>query len=603
MLKNKILASSLASLLMAATLLFTSCVPENVSPDADLPKGAIRLVAPGYQSPNGSKLGVDEVGKDVFFAAGDLLWVNGVQCPISVNENGVAYFVRPEGVEYPLRIVYPYGIVDNNAPTNSDNIPITLPAEYTYATVQDGPGAGRQNVPAPLCAKIVGTGEGQIPDSAFFKHITAAITVAVKNASSIPIYIKNLEVKNATTTGCLCAQLTVNVQNPQVTRKTDDINATTDKYKIEMTFLPQGACRVDAGSVGYIQIPILPLQSMGRDKDQLDFVLKASPASDDLIPFEMYYQRTQNGTTGFTIARSQLAYVPIELDPNDRSDVENGVCERAKLHYKIDGVFSISGTEKVYFSRGNLKYKIGSDATSNASWKFFPDQDSSHALTEPASSSKMYLKNTYQNHPGIDGWVDLFLFGANGNSIQPQKLPHAVSSVPSSPISPSDNDWGCRVGDGQWFTLSEDQWSYLLGTRTMFAPNGTLNEGRFAVAIRRDDQGNDRYVLVIFPDKYWVQTSQVESVASEEVIDDAKYAKLQAAGVAILPATGKITNGSGRDRNYIIWNGLSTFYYWTSDYKQLKQSSNAYQFGNGEIFSSAVRLVRNAAHSNNQSNN
>lgn len=602
MLKIKYIVPVLALALSAvAALFFAACQPEDLN--SDLPKGAIRLVAPGYQSPNGSKLGVDEVGKDVFFAAGDLLWVNGVQCPISVNENGVAYFVRPEGVEYPLRIVYPYGIVDNNAPTNSDNIPITLPAEYTYATVQDGPGAGRQNVPAPLCAKIVGTGEGQIPNSAFFKHITAAITVAVKNASSIPIYIKNLEVKNATTTGCLCAQLTVNVQNPQVTRKTDDINATTDKYKIEMTFLPQGACRVDAGSVGYIQIPILPLQSTGRDKDQLDFVLKASPASDDLIPFEMYYQRTQNGTTGFTIARSQLAYVPIELDPNDRSDVEDGVCNRAKLHYKIDGVFSISETEKVYFSRGNLKYKIGSAATSNASWKFFPDQDSSLALTQSSSASTTYPTSTV-DHSGIDGWVDLFLFGANGNSIAPQTLPYAASStsIPSAPLN--NNDWGCRVGDGQWFTLSETEWGYLLGTRDMFAPLGTENGGRFAVAIRRDDQNKDRYVLVIFPDKYWVQTSQVESVASNEVINDVKYAKLQAAGVAILPATGQITKVTNPPaRRGSLWNGLSTFYYWTSNNKQLKQSSNAYQFGNGGIFSSAVRLVRNAAHSNNQSNN
>lgn len=602
MLKIKYIVPVLALALSAvAALFFAACQPEDLN--SDLPKGAIRLVAPGYQSPNGSKLGVDEVGKDVFFAAGDLLWVNGVQCPISVNENGVAYFVRPEGVEYPLRIVYPYGIVNEGAPTNSDNIPITLPAEYTYATVQEGPGAGRQNVPAPLCAKIVGTGEGQIPNSAFFKHITAAITVAVKNASSIPIYIKNLEVKNATTKGCLCAQLTVNVQNPQVTRKTDDINTTTDKHMIEMTF-PQGACRVDAGSVGYIQIPILPLQSTGLDKDRLDFVLKASPASDDLIPFEMYYQRTQNGTTGFTIAMSQLAYVPIELDPNDRSDVENGVFNSAKLHYKIDGVFSISETEKVYFSRGNLKYKIGSDATSNASWEFFPDQDASLALTQSSSVNTTYPTSN-EDHPGINGWVDLFLFGANGNSIEPQKLPYAVSSVPSSPISPSDNDWGCRVGDGQWFTLSETQWGYLLGERTMFAPNGTLNGGRFAVAIRRDDQGKDRYVLVIFPDKYWVQTSQIVSVASNEVIDDAKYAKLQAAGVAILPATGQITKVTTgpTNRRGSLWSGLSTFYYWTSNYKQLKQSSNAYQFGNGGIFSSAVRLVRNAAHSNNQSNN
>lgn len=597
MLKNKILASSLASFLMAATLLFTSCVPENVSPDADLPKGAIRLVAPGYQSPNGSKLGVDEVGKDVFFAAGDLLWVNGVQCPISVNENGVAYFVRPEGVEYPLRIVYPYGIVKECDPTNSDNITIILPYEYTYATVQEGPGAGRQNVPAPLCAKIDGTGEGQIPDSAFFEHITAAITVAVKNASSIPIYIKSLKVNNKTS-GLLCGELTVDVSNPQVEWSQDEINRETDKNEIEMSF-PQGACRVDAGSVGYIQIPIRPLQSVGGRKMKLDFDLKASPASDDLIPFEMYYQRTQNGTTGITIARSQLAYVPIELDPNDRSDVENGVFNSAKLHYKIDGVFSISDTGKVYFSRGNLKYKIGSDATSNASWKFFPNQDSSLALKEGSSASTTYSSSTL-DHPGIDGWVDLFLFGANGNSIQPQKLPYAASStsIPSAPLN--NNDWGCRVGDGQWFTLSETQWSYLLGTRTMFAPEGTLNGGRFAVANR-----GGRFVLVIFPDKYWVQTSQIVSVASNEVIDDAKYAKLQAAGVAILPATGQITKVTSgpASRRGSLWSGLSTFYYWTSDYKQLKQSSNAYQFGNGDIFSSAVRLVRNAAHSNNQSNN
>ena len=251
MLKIKYIVPVLALALSAvAALFFAACQPEDLN--SDLPKGAIRLVAPGYQSPNGSKLGVDEEGKNVFFAEGDLLWVNGVQCTISVNENGVAYFVRPESVGYPLRIVYPYGIVDNTA-TNSDNIPITLPAEYTYATVQDGPGAGRQNVPAPLCAKIVGTGEGQKPNSAFFEHITAAITVAIENKTGAPMELEKIVVESDYF--YLHGSNTINVEDPAMNGVEGNLNTGSDVLSV--TFSPECICRIENNDRAYIQIPIL----------------------------------------------------------------------------------------------------------------------------------------------------------------------------------------------------------------------------------------------------------------------------------------------------------------------------------------------------------
>ncbi len=561
MLKIKYIVPVLALALSAvAALFFAACQPEDLN--SDLPKGAIRLVAPGYQSPNGSKLGVDEEGKNVFFAEGDLLWVNGVQCTISVNENGVAYFVRPESVGYPLRIVYPYGIVDEGA-TNSDNIPITLPAEYTYATVQDGPGAGRQNVPAPLCAKIVGTGEGQKPNSAFFKHITAAITVAIENKTGAPMELEKIVVKSDYFH--LHGSNTINVENPAMNGVEDNLN-NTGSDALSVSFSPECICRIENNDRAYIQIPILaqynPVNS--NQKAKLTIGVLAKNMLPGVIANKFYFEKTQG--TAFNILQGQLAYAPAYFDINMPDDDDN-------YGLLVDGTYTIGYDNgkplKVYLAKGNLQYAAGTvnnstntnyntantlgnpNPTDAGNWSFMSSQ---HLKIENFTHNQNQItrerscSNVYGN-----GFISQFLYGSTGNNYNniytchPIATPFALRQLtghPQNDLSRTDNtDWGVRIG-GKWFTLSSEQWRTLIG-RTLVNKGDRTCQDRNATV--QNQPG-----LILYPDKYGkaiVLSDQFNYPFSADASggvdyawlpDDNKWIQMENAGVAFLPYAGYI---------------------------------------------------------------
>ncbi len=559
MLKIKYIVPVLALALSAvAALFFAACQPEDLN--SDLPKGAIRLVAPGYQSPDGSKLGVDEEGKNVFFAVGDLLWVNGVQCPISVNENGVAYFVRPESVGYPLRIVYPYGIVDNNAPTNSDNIPITLPAEYTYATVQDGPGRGRQNVPAPLCAKIVGTGEGQKPNSAFFKHITAAITVAIENKTGAPMELEKIVVKSDYF--YLHGSNTINVEDPAMNGVEGNLN-NTGSDALSVSFSPECICRIENNDRAYIQIPILaqynPVNS--NHKAKLTIGVLAQNKLPGVIANKFYFEKTQG--TAFNILQGQLAYAPAYFDINMPDDDPN-------YGLLVDGTYTIGRDAndkplKVYLAKGNLQYAAGTvnnstntnyntantlgnpDPTDAGNWSFMSSQ---HLKIENFTHNQNQItrerscSNVYGN-----GFISQFLYGSTGNNYNniytchPIATPFALRQLtghPQNDLFRSNNtDWGVRIGE-KWFTLSSAQWTTLIG-RTLVNKAGRTCQDRGATA-------SGQTGLILYPDKYGVTTNLLakfglpftDGTATENGQEVSFTYQMENAGVAFLPHAGYI---------------------------------------------------------------
>lgn len=556
MLKNKTLASSLASLLMAATLLFTSCVPENASPDADLPEGAVLLNAPDYKAVNSSKLGVDTDGKDLFFAEGDVLWVNGFSCPISVNASGQAYFLRPDRADFPLRIVYPYSIVD---PTytydNTDNIPITLPAEYTYATVQSGPGARRQSVPAPLCAKITSAAEASASSEAFFHHIASAITVAIRNKTGAPMELEKIAIQGTQfllNTSTDSAPL--DVASAEADIYGGSFSPSSAMYKTVLNF-PDGACRVENGQVAYVQIPVL--QQFRSDADDLKTQLKIGVLAKNKLPnviANKFYFEKEQPSANFQIKKGQLAYAPADFDIDMESTNPN-------YGLLVDGTYTI-GTDasgkklKVYFAQGNLVYATGTPGPDNTyddnKWSFAPYQYTTHESTT--------VGNDGYNRHSITGYTTLFLYSATGHDLDvatshhPQYGPGGISSGHYADDLSRDNetDWGVRMGD-KWFTLSEAQWRYVIDHNQ----NNQPSVGKY----------NNIRGVHIYPDKYgeigaFVGTpfkgNRISSMANNESLDD--WTKLGNAGVLFLPCAGILEFGStGR---YVLRTAYAS--YWTS---------------------------------------
>ena len=203
----------------------------------------------------------------------------------------------------------------------------------------------------------------------------------------------------------------------------------------------------------------------------------------------------------------------------------------------LPGVFSVSPTKTVHFSKGNLQYKA-----SNNSWRFANKQ---YAVigNNPGNTT-----SPYDNRSTQSAWIDLFGWGTGDN-------PSKAES--SSSYYSTYTEWGEQFDtENGWFTLSYDEWSYLLGGRydgyytfgVSFA-KGTVN-GVGGLILLPDDWNTSYYALTS-------TNSTNASYSSNEITLSDWTTSLEAHGAVFLPATGY--------RNYSCYvNGSDYGNYWTS---------------------------------------
>ena len=236
----------------------------------------------------------------------------------------------------------------------------------------------------------------------------------------------------------------------------------------------------------------------------------------------------------------------------------------------LSGVFSVSSTKKVYFSKGNLRY-------ASSKWSFFNNQ---------------YDYYTSYNADAWDkfGWsTSKTTYGMN-------------TSTSSSTYSGDFADWGnnselqSALGTG-WRTLTSEEWSYLFNTRSASTVGGTSN-GRYAKARVNNVQG-----VILFPDTYTPPAGVTDPTGVNTTGNTgwngnsytvADWTKMESAGCVFLPAAGYRTSSS------VSFDGTIGFYWSATSYG----SNNAYDvnFNSGDLnpanenttryYGFSVRLVR-----------
>ena len=179
----------------------------------------------------------------------------------------------------------------------------------------------------------------------------------------------------------------------------------------------------------------------------------------------------------------------------------------------INGKFSVSDGKQVYFSKGNLRY-------ASSKWSFFDNQ------------------YDYYNSYSADAWDH---FGWSTSATDYGKN----TSTTRSDYSGDFVDWGATMGTG-WRTLTSDEWTYLLKTRSASTVGGTEN-GRYAKAKVNDVKG-----VILFPDTY-THPDGVTAPTGVNATDAtgwngnsytaADWTKMETAGCVFLPAAG-YRNGS-----------------------------------------------------------
>lgn len=203
----------------------------------------------------------------------------------------------------------------------------------------------------------------------------------------------------------------------------------------------------------------------------------------------------------------------------------------------INGLFSVSPTKRVYFSKGNLQY----DGTN---WKFAENQ------WEVLGANGTGATGTATNYP-----MDFFTWG-NIDSPTYNGTTYYTENADLSGIT----DWGSRMGSG-WYTLSKDEWLYLFGMES----NKTDKSGhaRYRKYFRATVNGLPG--IVVLPD----DLSGISDIPAESSRGTAStfsgktyttdaWSAMESAGCVFLPTAGfRKTDASV---SHVGWSG----FYWES---------------------------------------
>ena len=201
----------------------------------------------------------------------------------------------------------------------------------------------------------------------------------------------------------------------------------------------------------------------------------------------------------------------------------------------INGLFSVSATQQVWFSQGNLQYKASTNT-----WRFANNQ------WDYVGEANSNISSSYSD------WIDLFGWGTSGwNCGNIYYHPWDSNNSDGSLYGPPGNynltgsyansDWGHynAISNGsnqthQWRTLTQSEWNYVFNQRN------TTSGKRYAKA-----QVNGVNGIILLPDdwntSYYSLNNYNDNGASfsSNVISSSNWSNsLETHGVVFLPAAG-----------------------------------------------------------------
>ena len=255
---------------------------------------------------------------------------------------------------------------------------------------------------------------------------------------------------------------------------------------------------------------------------------------------------------------------------------------------KIDGigVFSVSDSNQVTFSKGNLQY-----TQSTNTWSFAENQwdyiGTDNVIGGSVSSDPKYGDSKYGD--ALADKVDLFGWSTSATNFG------VSTSTDYDDYYGSFVDWGTnKIGNdapNTWRTLTYEEWSYLRFNRT------NAND---LVGVAQVNGVNG---LILLPDSWicpagvtfksgFYSNYGVDYYAAYQTFTAAEWSKLESAGAVFLPAAG-YRYGSIVD--YVQDSG----YYWSATednsydaYALLFYSDEAYMDYGDRYYGLSVRLVK-----------
>ena len=283
-------------------------------------------------------------------------------------------------------------------------------------------------------------------------------------------------------------------------------------------------------------------------KQEAFFELTLNDLLSDTL-YYYYYELFPNGGSAYQTNQktfhTQVFDMPEPPEPPTPQDtVPEGI---------INGLFSVSRTQKVYFSQGNLQYQASTNT-----WRFAENQwdyvgDGVHGTVEEngVKCNNELISSTY------DGWIDLFGWGTSGYNhgavcYQPWSsttnyvdyCAYGYTTYPNMynlDDQTGQADWGVNAisnggnSPGIWRTLTHDELDFLIYTR-----DEELNLVYTFIKAQVDGING----IIIFPDDWDASYYSFNNVNPDadfdsNIINATQWDTLKQYGVVFLPAAGR----------------------------------------------------------------
>ncbi len=435
----------------------------------------------------------------------DLIRVNNQTCTTSAALGSSAQITDVvESNHY--RAIYPADIVGDVDISSSSTIAVTLPHEQIYEVDS----RGDQKVKVPM-------GAYSSSQSLTFHNLCPLIKVVVSNRMNDDFGLSRITVTAATAyLSGLCSASVTGSPNDHI----GSMVTSSASHDVSLVFTDGNRPTIGRGDRDtYVYYIVAP--EFGGDEGE-DVTITIYSTTGQYATFEKHVSLRHN----------RMAEVSLTVEAWDGQDPIDPPSGDGVL----PGAFSVSATQQVHFSQGNLQY----NASTNT-WRFAEHQ---YDYVGGANSN---ISSTYS------GWIDLFGWGTSGwNSGAVCYQPWSISTTYSDyypgssytigltgAYAEADWAWHNAISNGgnaahQWRTLTRSEWDYLLNSRT----NASSKRGT----------GNINGVggLIILPDSWALPSgcSFTAGFASSDrdwscnIYTLAQWAQMEAAGAVFLPAAG-----------------------------------------------------------------
>ena len=297
----------------------------------------------------------------------------------------------------------------------------------------------------------------------------------------------------------LCGLFRLQLQKDDVVVRS--ISITTDKGV-------NGAFAVSTSAAGAFQFEAYTANDDAQKTVTLDCGNGVS--IDNLTDFNIYLPAGTYSTFDITITATDGSQCVKSLNGNvltiNRNERVTLTREGEALTFipqdVINGLFSIAPGIQVYFSKGNLQYV-------NNTWRFAQNQ---------YDFFRSYSATEWDRF----GWST------------PSTYYGMSTSESLSDYSGDFVDWGNAIGDGTtWYTLSSDEWNYLLNTR----PNAASKKGVGTIIIN----GENIHGAIILPDGNWTGPTFVSGFSNtwdRNIYTADSWTAMELSGAVFLVADG-----------------------------------------------------------------